>query len=57
MEKEKYNYDSKDRTVFYDLINDIVAKYDIKRGVSDLCDALGIGRYGYKSYMNRMSDD
>lgn len=55
LEKEKYNYDSKDRTVFYDLINNIVAKYDIKRGVSDLCDALGIGRYGYRSYMNKIA--
>lgn len=53
LEKEKYNYDSRDRTVFYDLVNDIVAKYSIKRGVSDLCDALGIGRYGYRTYMNK----
>lgn len=51
LEKDKYDYDSKDRTVFYDLVNNIMAKYGIKRGVSDLCDALGIGRYGYRSYM------
>ena len=53
LEKEKYNYGSKDRTPFYLLIKATVDKYDIKRSVSDLCGTLGIGRDAYRNYFRR----
>ena len=46
-EKEKYDYEKKDRKKFYELIDYLLEKYKLDSGVTELLDTIDIKKRGY----------
>ena len=43
----------RDKGIFYQLIHDTVVKYDITKGLTDLCNILGLEQRVYYKYLQR----
>ena len=43
----------RDKGIFYQLIHDTAVKYDITKGLTDLCNILGLEQRGYYKYLQR----
>lgn len=53
IDRDKYDYSIRDKGVFYQLIHDTVLKYDITKGLTDLCNILGLEQRGYYKYLKK----
>ena len=53
IDRDKYDYSIRDKSVFYQLIHDTVLKYDITKGLTDLCNILGLEQRGYYKYLKK----
>ena len=53
IDREKYDYSIRDKGIFYQLIHDTVLKYDITKGLTDLCNILGLEQRGYYKYLKK----
>ena len=53
IDRDKYDYSIRDKGIFYQLIHDTAVKYDITKGLTDLCNTLGLEQRGYYKYLQR----
>lgn len=54
LERDKYDYNIRDKGIFYQLIHDTVVKYDITKVITDLCNILGLEQRSYYKYLKKL---